>query len=210
LWDGSINVDIGIQTNTLNANTAYIDNIAVYGGDYVNFLSPIDIGGNEIQNIGQTTNTNSATTNLCLPTYTFITGANTGTYNNTGFAQILADQAYFFHSIPFYKYRIQFSFSGIANTCNITSYFYCVLSNADTEATYNGLTYNSTNPYTCIQGFNYNNTTSFEFIDLFDTSLISPLYIGHRLYILLYALNYDSYDIGYSNVNCFVVTEPFV
>jgi hypothetical protein len=38
----------------------------------------------------------------------------------------------------------------------------------------------------------------------------APPNIGDSLYVLLYAKNYDSVSISYSNINCFVITEPVV
>jgi hypothetical protein len=181
----------------------------------IKITGTLDLSSNEIINIAQTSTISSATTNLCLPTYKFITTTSpTNTYsNNIPFTQIFPSPDYFTHVIPFYnKYRIQLKFSGLLNTLNSLSYFYFELSNnvSPTPVIYQGSIYNATTPYTYNQNVAYNQpNVSFDFMDIFDMRA-NPPNIDDNLYVLLYALNSCNATNYFTDVNCFIVTEPVV
>jgi hypothetical protein len=175
--------------------------------NYISSGKGINLNNNAISNVLQITHISSATTNLCLPTYKLITTTNPNAYNDSGFTQILVNPNYFTHVIPFNKYRVQLNFNALLDTPGTSwSYFYFTLSNYNSTV-YPGSIYSATRPYVYIQSLVIN--TAFNFTDMFDMSATPPN-IGDSLYVILYAKNYDSVSIAYSNINCFVITEPVV
>ena len=168
--------------------------------------SGLDLDNNAISNVLQTSAISSATTNLCLPTYKLITTTKPNTYNNSNYTAILVNPNYFTHVIPFNKYRVQLNFNGIPDVLTAVSYFYFTLSNYNSTV-YLGSLYSDTRPYSYIQGLSSN--TAFNFTDLFDMSA-KPPNIGDSLYVILYAKSYDDVVISYTDINCFVITEPVV
>jgi hypothetical protein len=109
--------------------------------------------------------------------------------------------------MPFNKYRVQLNFNALLDIPDSSfSYFYFTLSNYNSTV-YPGSIYSATRPYVYIQQVAIN--TAFNFTDMFDMSAAPPN-IGDSLYVILYAKNYDSVSIAYSNINCFVITEPVI
>jgi hypothetical protein len=219
-WDSAsirLTQTSSIVTNNISAGVISVSSIRGDGSQLINLnikiTGTLDLSSNEIINVAQTSTISSATTNLCLPTYKFITTTSpTNTYSNfTPFTQLFPYPDYFTHVIPFYnKYRIQLKFSGVLNTLNSLSYFYFELSNnvSPTPVIYQGSIYNATTPYTYNQPLAYNPANvSFEFMDIFDMRA-NPPNIDDNLYVLLYALNSCNATNYFTDVNCFVITEP--
>jgi len=211
ILNSSCNTFIGATDKVLvNAPETEIQNNASISSINTNYISSgkgINLNNNAISNVLQITHISSATTNLCLPTYKLITTTNPNAYNDSGFTQILVNPNYFTHVMPFNKYRVQLNFNALLDPAGTSfSYFYFTLSNYNSTV-YPGSIYSATRPYVYLQSVVIN--TAFNFTDMFDMSATPPN-IGDSLYVLLYAKNYDSVSIAYSNINCFVITEPVV
>jgi hypothetical protein len=171
------------------------------------FTPGLDLDNNAISNVLQISHISSATTNLCLPTYKLITTTKPEPYDDSAFSNILVNPNYFTHVMPFNKYRVQLNFNALLDIPGTTwSYFYFTLSNYNSTV-YPGSIYSATRPYVYLQQVVIN--TAFNFTDMFDMSAAPPN-IGDSLYVILYAKNYDNVSIAYSNINCFVITEPVV
>ena len=211
----SEDIDGKLSTNAITVSSINVENLStsVITTSSLKMYGTIDLLDKEIKNVLQTTLISSATTNLCLPKYTYITNATKNPYDSTQYKEILKDPSYFTHAIPFNKYRIQFSFTGdLVDTVESISYFYYVLSNSRTSLSYEGSVYNNLTPYTHLQAISYNQgKISFEYSDLFDITNPSLPNIGDRLYVQLYARQTnDEPLISFTAANCFVVTEPVV
>jgi len=211
IFNSACNTFIGATDKVIvNAPETEILNNASISSINTNYISSgkgINLNNNAISNVLQITHISSATTNLCLPTYKLITTTNPNAYNDSAFTQILVNPNYFTHVMPFNKYRVQLNFNALLDTPGTSwSYFYFTLSNYNSTE-YPGSIYSATRPYVYLQSLAIN--TAFNFTDMFDMSAAPPN-IGDSLYVLLYAKNYDSVSIAYSNINCFVITEPVV
>jgi hypothetical protein len=211
ILNSSCNTFIGATDKVLvNApETEILNNASIssINTDYISSGKGINLNNNAISNVLQITHISSATTNLCLPTYKLITTTNPTAYDDSAFTQILVNPNYFTHVMPFNKYRVQLNFNALLDPAGTSfSYFYFTLSNYNSTE-YPGSIYSATRPYVYLQEVVIN--TAFNFTDMFDMSA-NPPNIGDSLYVLLYAKNYDSVSIAYSNINCFVITEPVV